>query len=143
MGTGGDSKKDGGECGTRRDTPQATTKTLGDAAESLALRWLQARGLRLAARNYRVAQGPRARGGEIDLVMHDTDGTLVFIEVRSRSGGAQGGSAASVTWAKQRSIVLAARHYVMRLPTPPPCRFDVVAVDGGQVQWLQAAFDAG
>lgn len=121
----------------------ATTKTQGDAAESLALRWLQARGLTLVLRNYRVARGPRARGGEIDLIMRDADGTLVFVEVRARSGSAQGGAAASVTWAKQRSIVLAARHYLMRLPAPPPCRFDVVAVDDGQVQWLQAAFDAG
>ncbi len=121
----------------------ASTKTLGDAAESLALRWLQARGLQVVQRNYRVARGPRARGGEIDLVMRDTDGTLVFVEVRSRAGRAQGGAAASVTWAKQRSIVLAARHFLMRLPAPPPCRFDVVAVDGDDVVWLKAAFDAG
>ena len=121
----------------------ATTKTQGDAAESMALRWLQARGLTLVQRNYRVARGPRARGGEIDLVMRDADGTLGFVEVRSRSGRAQGGAAASVTWAKQRSIVLAARHYLARLPVPPPCRFDVVAVDDGQLEWLRAAFDAG
>jgi putative endonuclease len=30
----------------------------------------------------------------------------------------------------------------MRLPQQPPCRFDVVSVEGGQVEWLQAAFDA-
>ena len=44
-----------------------------------------------------------------------------------------------------RAIVLAARHYLMRLATPPPCRFDVVSVEGDEpvtVHWLQAAFDA-
>jgi putative endonuclease len=28
------------------------------------------------------------------------------------------------------------------MPSPPPCRFDVVAIDQGRVQWLRAAFDA-
>ncbi|HOB66288.1 MAG TPA: YraN family protein, partial [Ottowia sp.] len=44
---------------------------------------------------------------------------------------------------KQRRIVLAARHYLMRHKSPPPCRFDVVAIDGNHIEWLQAAFDAG
>ncbi|RYF35914.1 MAG: YraN family protein, partial [Comamonadaceae bacterium] len=37
----------------------------------------------------------------------------------------------------------AARHFLMRLPTPPPCRFDVVSVEAGRIEWLRAAFDAG
>ena len=45
--------------------------------------------------------------------------------------------------AKQHRIVLAARHYLLRLPQCPPCRFDVVGIEGGAVQWLRAAFDAG
>jgi putative endonuclease len=39
--------------------------------------------------------------------------------------------------------VLAARFYLQGLPSVPPCRFDVVAIDAGQVEWLKAAFDAG
>jgi putative endonuclease len=116
---------------------------MGDAAETLALAHLSHHGLALVQRNYRVARGPRARGGEIDLVMRDRDGTLVFVEVRSRANATHGGAAASVGAAKQRSLVFAARHYLQRLAAPPPCRFDVVAIDGGQVQWLRAAFDAG
>jgi putative endonuclease len=115
----------------------------GQAAEDQALKWLLRKGLRLEQRNYRVARGPSARGGEIDLVMRDTDGTLVFVEVRARASRAHGGAAASVTPAKQRSLRLAAQHYLLRLPVLPPCRFDVVAIDGDQVQWLQAAFDGG
>lgn len=118
------------------------SKAQGDAAEQQALLWLQARGLKLVERNYRVAGGPRTRGGEIDLILREADGTLVFCEVRQRSQGQHGGAAASVGATKQRSLVLAAQHYLMRLAAPPPCRFDVVAIDGTDVQWLRAAFDA-
>jgi len=113
----------------------------GAAAEAQALAYLTQRGLILVERNYRVARGPHARGGEIDLVLRDRDGTLVFVEVRARADARHGGAAASVGPAKQRRIVLAAQHYLMRLPAPPPCRFDVLAIDGGEVQWLRGVFD--
>ena len=119
-----------------------SSKDRGDAAEARALDWLRARGLMLVERNYRVARGPHARGGEIDLILRDRDGTLVFVEVRSRRTAARGGAAASIGAAKQRSLLLAAQHYLRRLDVPPPCRFDVLAIDGEHVQWLQAAFDA-
>jgi putative endonuclease len=133
----------GGATGTAAGPVEASTKTRGDAAESRALAWLLARGLVLEARNYRLARGPRARGGEIDLVMRDRDGTLVFVEVRQRSQGAQGGAAASVTHVKQGRLVRAAEHYLLRFDRLPACRFDVVAIDGERIEWLQGAFDAG
>lgn len=117
-----------------------TTKARGDAAEDRALAHLLAHGLRLVARNYRT---PGRGGGEIDLVMRDRDGTLVFVEVRERAGRGWGGAAASVTLSKQRRIVFAARHYLLRLGAPPPCRFDVVSMEGDGIQWMRAAFDAG
>jgi putative endonuclease len=116
-----------------------TTKAVGDAAEQTALNFLQQEGLRLLARNYRT---PGRGGGEIDLIMRDADGTCVFVEVRQRKTASHGGAAASVSSTKQRRIVFASRHYLMRLASPPPCRFDVVAVDAGAVTWVQAAFDA-
>lgn len=116
-----------------------TTKQTGDAAEDRALAHLQAQGLRLLERNYRT---PGRGGGEIDLVMRAPDGTVVFVEVRQRATAAFGGAAASITATKQRRIVFAARSYLMRLRTPPPCRFDVVLVEYAGIQWLQAAFDA-
>jgi putative endonuclease len=114
----------------------------GDAGEAMALRYLQARGLRLLARNYRVAGGRSRRGGEIDLILRDADGTLVFVEVRRRADTRAGGAAASVGPAKRARLVLAAQHYLAALPQVPPCRFDVVAVDAGRVEWLAGAFDA-
>ncbi|MGY0194058.1 YraN family protein [Leptothrix sp. BB-4] len=115
----------------------------GMAAEDRALAHLQAQGLGLVERNYRVARGPGRPGGEIDLIMRDGQ-TLVFIEVRSRrAGSAHGGAAASVGAAKRARIIHAARHYLLRDPDPPPCRFDLVAIDGESLNWLQAAFDTG
>ncbi len=116
---------------------------MGDEAEARALAHLLAQGMTLVERNYRVARGPSARGGEVDLIMRDRDDTLVFVEVRARHSSAHGGAAASVTPAKQRRCIFAARHYLSRLATWPPCRFDVVAIEGDAIEWLPAAFDAG
>jgi putative endonuclease len=120
-----------------------TTKGLGDDAEDRALAHLLANGLKLVERNYRIARGPSRRGGEIDLILRERDGTLVFVEVRKRASAAHGGAAESVGAAKRRSLVLAAQHYLSRFGTVPPCRFDVVAIDGVALDWLRAAFDAG
>ena len=84
----------------------------------------------------------RARGGEVDVIVRDTDGTLVFVEVRLRRTANHGGAAASVTGSKQRRVIYAAQHYLLQFASPPPCRFDVVAIDGDSLQWLKAAFDA-
>lgn len=115
-----------------------TTKAKGDAAEDAALAHLQAAGLKLLERNYRT---PGRGGGEIDLIMRDKDETLVFIEVRQRSGALHGGAAASIGATKRKRIVFAARFYLMRLVKPPACRFDVVLVEA-HITWLKAAFDA-
>jgi putative endonuclease len=117
-------------------------KARGDEAEEQALRHLERQGLKLVQRNYRVAGGPRARAGEIDLIMHERDGTLVFVEVRARAGTGHGGAAASVLAAKQRRLVFAAQHFLQRFATPPACRFDVLAIDGPRIEWLPAAFDS-
>ncbi len=117
-----------------------TTKQTGDAAEDRALLHLQDQGLKVLQRNYRT---PGRGGGEIDLIMHDVHGTVVFVEVRHRTRGDHGGAASSVTWAKQQRIVFAARHFLLRLPRMPACRFDVVSLDGEQLTWYRGAFDGG
>jgi putative endonuclease len=145
------SPPDGAVDGVQALPRQITTKSRGDAAESAALAYLVRAGLRLIETNYRT---PGRGGGEIDLVMRAPDGTLVFVEVRQRSGALHGGAAASISAVKQRRIIFAARHFLMRFATPPPCRFDVVLVQGSlvrgaqregpdaRIEWLPAAFDA-
>jgi putative endonuclease len=121
-----------------------TTKAAGDAAEGLALDHLLRAGLKLVARNVKT---PGRGGGEIDLVMRERDGTLVFVEVRRRKSAMHGSAADSVSALKQRRIVFAARHVLARMHPVPPCRFDVVTVEGAAgrqvIAWIKAAFDAG
>ena len=119
--------------------PARTTTAKGRAAEDQALAHLRAAGLALVTRNYRT---PGRGGGEIDLIMREPDGTLVFVEVRSRSSNSHGGAGASITHVKQRRIIFAARWYLMRLPALPRCRFDAVLLSADGVQWLRAAFTA-
>ena len=130
----------------QRETSQITTKRRGDAAESMAMAYLLKAGCKLVQTNYRT---PGRGGGEIDLIMHAPDGTLVFVEVRQRSGQSHGGAGASIGTVKQRRIIFAARYYLMRFNSPPPCRFDVVLVQGSlarpesvDIEWLRGAFDA-
>ena len=125
---------------------QITTKAVGDAAESIALAHLRTAGLTLLEHNYRT---PGRGGGEVDLIMKDADGTLVFVEVRQRASQSHGGAGGSISAVKQRRIIFAARHYLMRFKSLPPCRFDVVLIQGGlvasnapSIEWLQSAFDA-
>ncbi|MGA9993728.1 MAG: YraN family protein [Thiobacillaceae bacterium] len=108
---------------------------LGKFAEGRAADHLKAQGLNLVARNV------RSRFGEIDLIMRDGE-VLVFVEVRSRTRSDFGSAADSVTPAKQRRIVLAAREYLARQRGLPPCRFDVVTLDGAQNNpvWIKNAF---
>ena len=123
----------------KKDRVGPTTKARGDAGEDEALAYLQALGLRLLQRNYRT---PGRGGGEIDLIMQASDGTVVFVEVRQRSRTDHGGAAASIGYAKQRRIIFAAQHYLLRWRSLPPVRFDVVTIEARGPQWLQAAFDA-
>ena len=115
----------------RRTARQQT----GDAAEDAALAHLLGQGLQLVQRNF------RCRGGEIDLIMRE-GATVVFIEVRARASGSHGGAAASITPAKQRRLILAAQTWLQAQPGTPPCRFDVVALEGGRMQWLRNAIEA-
>jgi putative endonuclease len=112
-----------------------TAKQLaGDAGEQRARQHLERQGLKFVAANF------RCKGGEIDLVMEDGD-VLVFVEVRKRADRSFGGAAASVTPAKQARLIIAAQRYLQRYREPPPCRFDVVAIDGGALDWLKNAID--
>lgn len=113
------------------------SKSLGDAFETRALEFLQRRRMRLVARNV------RCRGGEIDLVMLDERGALVFVEVRARASRRYASAAASIGAVKQARIVRAAQHYLATWRGAlPACRFDVIAFDAGCIRWLPDAFRA-
>lgn len=112
----------------------------GQQAEQLACRYLKAQGLRLILRNY------RCRLGEIDLIMEDNLGSLVFVEVRYRRPGRFGGAIESVTPVKRRRLIGAAQYYLQQTggSQSKPCRFDVLAITPEQgkydIAWLRDAF---
>ena len=113
---------------------RTAAQSSGARAEQSAEDCLARAGLEIVARNYRT------RFGEIDLVAREGE-TLVFVEVRMRSSGRFGGAAASIDSHKRARMVSAARHFLSRLGRNPPCRFDVVTLDGGDPVWMRAAFE--
>ncbi len=84
----------------------------------------------------------RSRWGEIDLIMTEDD-TLVFVEVRQRSGSGFGTAVESVDRRKQRRITATAASFLQSRPALAgrQARFDVVGIDGdGGIQWVRDAF---
>jgi putative endonuclease len=118
-------------------------KAIGAVWEDAALAELVRRGLTLIVRNW------HCRHGELDLVMRDRDGGVVFVEVRFRGDGMHGDGVESVAAAKRGKLVKTAREFLAAHPAfaRAPCRFDIVAFSGGPhnptFEWLQNAFDAG
>lgn len=121
---------------------RTTTGEAGAQAETLAARFLEARGLKLVERNW------RSRFGELDLVLREGD-TIVIVEVRMRRSKAFGGAAASIDAKKKSRLLAAAREYLARGPDRP-CRFDVVLITGDtgavagsklapEIEWIRDA----
>ncbi len=121
--------------------PPEARRAQGDAAEERACRHLEGEGVTIVERNFRT------KGGEIDIVARKGD-LLVFVEVRSREDADFGTPEESVTPAKRRRIVAAARQYLSNVPPSSwrEARFDVIAIEGvGNAAVLRhypAAFDA-
>jgi putative endonuclease len=122
-------------------SPPEVRRAQGDAAEDRACRHLEGSGFAIVERNFRTP------GGEIDIVARKGD-VLVFAEVRSREAAGFGTPEESVTPAKRRRIVAAARRYLSKVPPSSwrEARFDVIAIEGsGDAAVLRhypAAFDA-
>jgi putative endonuclease len=97
--------------------------TRGQQGERIAAEHLQRQGYKIVETNVRVT------GGEIDLIADD-QGTLVFVEVRARRGGAYGDAAESIGKQKQRRVYRAAEAYLQARCIPParPSRIDVVTI---------------
>lgn len=116
----------------------STTRARGQWGEEQALAYLQAQGLQLLERNYRT---PGRGGGEIDLIMQAADGTVVFVEVRSRSHRGFGGAGSSIGRSKQQRWVYAAQHWLQHTGRESACRFDAVLIDVADLQWFQGVIE--
>ena len=109
-------------------------RALGAAGEARAAAWYEARGYRVLARNW------RCRDGELDLVVA-RGRAVVFVEVKARRSDRYGTPAEAVTRAKQvRLRALALRWLEATGARPTSLRFDVVAILGGRLEVIEAAF---
>lgn len=123
-------------------TPRARAVNLGSKMEDVAAHYLRSAGLTIERRNYRCT------AGEIDLIARDNE-TLVFVEVRYRRSARFGGAKVSVNRSKQQKLLTAASHYLQQQKLNCPCRFDVIAIEGGDrengsgakdIHWITNAF---
>lgn len=109
----------------------------GCRGEERAVFHLKKRGYRILERNY------RNRLGEIDIIAFEK-GTVVFIEVKSRTSDAFGFPIEAVTRRKQAKMKSIALLYLKKFGREVPARFDVVSVfwNGSQetVEIIQDAF---
>ena len=118
----------------------SSSRDRGREAEALAERFLAGLGYRTLARNHAT------RRGEVDLVCLDGE-VICFVEVRSRTGGAQGSPLETVGPAKARRVVAAATDWATRNGAlERPLRFDVVGVlldgEAPRFELVRGAFDA-
>ena len=98
-------------------------KRLGRWGQNLSQRYLARRGCKTIARNYAV------RGGELDLVMADTNGTIVFVEVKTRQSEDFAPAKAAVNYKKQQKMIRTAKCFLREFRiSGRPLRFDIMTV---------------
>jgi putative endonuclease len=97
-------------------------QTLGRIGETVAARWLRRRGWSILAHRFR--NGRR----DLDLVV-ERDGTVAFVEVKTRRDTVFGDPIEAVSWRKRRELIRSAMVWTDRFGPPGACyRFDVVGV---------------
>jgi len=105
----------------------ADKKLLGRWGEKRCERFLAKKGLKKLARNF------SCKAGEIDLVMANTNGAIVFVEVKTRADESFEPVESVITSAKKNKLYRAARYFLATHNiNNRPFRFDVVTIVLGQ-----------
>ena len=99
----------------------ADSHNLGIEGEELARDHLVKKGFKILHRNWK--SGKR----EIDIVAENKD-SIVFIEVKTRTGDFHMHPRHAVTSEKQKSIIFAAESYIKRYNINKDSRFDIVSI---------------
>ncbi len=111
----------------------------GDYWEAQALKYLKQQQLTFIQANF------HGRLGEIDLIMKEGN-TIVFVEVKYRKNKRFGGAISAIGIAKQEKIRKTAAFFLQQQGLNAyntACRFDIVAIEGGNIPeiiWLKNAF---
>jgi putative endonuclease len=105
----------------------ADRKKLGRWGEKRCESFLKKKGFGKLARNF------SCKGGEIDLIMVDSEGAVVFVEVKTRADETFGPAESVITAAKKTKLNRAARYFLATHNIEDrPFRFDVVTIVLGQ-----------
>ena len=101
----------------------ADRKLLGQWGEKRCEKFLKRKGLKKLTRNF------SCKTGEIDLVMVDTDRTIVFVEVKTRADESFAPAESVITPAKKNKMYRTARYFLtIHEIENRPFRFDVVTI---------------
>lgn len=111
------------------------TRQKGTDKEQLAAEYLTGQGMQIVERNF------RGRQGEIDIIGYHNH-YLVFVEVKYRSNVTKGSALEAVDARKQRQICKVADYYryLRKMGEGTMVRYDVLAIQGENIQWIQNAF---
>lgn len=96
-------------------------KPLGTEGEDIAAKFLKKKGYRILKRNY------RGTGGEVDIIAED-GGTIVFVEVKTRTGDLFGHPMEAVHYRKRQKIKKIALHYLAKQKKEVSARFDIICI---------------
>lgn len=111
-------------------------RNIGTREEFRAAEFLREHGVNILEHSFHAAQG------EIDLIGRDSEGTLLFLEVKYRSSDRRGTPEEAVTGTKQKTICRVSDYYrcLHGIPDTARIRYDVVAMDADGIRWIRNAF---
>ncbi|MEJ7557329.1 MAG: YraN family protein [Pedobacter sp.] len=99
----------------------ASHNELGKRGEEIAKEYLENKGYQILKMNW------RHKRAEIDLIAKH-DGTLVFVEVKTRSSANFGNPEEFVDWKKEKQLEFASLFYIEQSNHEGEIRFDIVAI---------------
>jgi len=106
----------------KRQPSPPTSRDAGAHGEAIARDYLEKKGYRFLAQNW------RCKLGEIDLIMQDSD-CRVFVEVRLRAPTSFGAGFETVSYQKQHKLKRAMLCYQQQESYWSNLRFDVVSIE--------------
>lgn len=111
-------------------------KSIGDIGEEIAVQYLISIGYKIIERNKKIANI------EVDIIAKYDD-NIIFCEVKTRSNYNFGSPSESVSKARQKRYVMAAKVYLQysRIKNQN-VRFDVIEVVDEDINHIEGAFDA-
>ncbi|MEJ7692881.1 YraN family protein [Daejeonella sp.] len=99
----------------------ATHNDTGTKGEAIAKKHLEDNGYQILEVNW------RCRRAEVDLIAFK-DSTLIFAEVKTRTGNSYGEPEDFVTYAKQGLMEFAAEEYIYKTGHSDDIRFDIISI---------------